>query len=576
MRGRMKSRLHGFLRWAAVGLILFGSMCGGAKPLPASPTPMDSQNNAGQAFTKEAKKIGMQGGTQKAVVILDQAYQLAINAKPSVKVEALTQIADTMKQVDKARAAQIYRAGFEATQEVPLDEEQFNKAEFQSRLAVGLADIDAEAAMELARRIDQPRPTEQTVFESLFGKGKTNFRALAIQKVALKLAEKDLPRAMILVLPTLRERNFPYQAILPLAAKLKASSPDQAQDLYSEIVQQFTVEDPTFLQVISFITLVRTLSNLNRNLTIQAINVVLQKIPVMEEGFSKALQEESKKTGHPVMPMPFSFGAIAKGMLLPVMKKLEPERAAALEKEILPAVQAVDNMSGGLLSSSLMSPNLDIVEGPQAQQERMLDKLDPQKLPERQRSMMSGAFATSLAASNPKKASDFVQYIDDKKQEALALAAIAGGYASLDKEKARSVLADAMTAAEKIRAKEDRAVLFTMLAESAAKIEQEQARNLYKTAFENYDQAFEELGQAVSTEKQRQTNENLGIKLSVRYSRAIAGYAKIDFDDAVERAKRIQDDHSKLMTLVDLATRVLLRDRPIPPIQFVNSVFPIP
>jgi hypothetical protein len=83
--------------------------------------------------------------------------------------------------------------------------------------------------------------------------------------------------------------------------------------------------------------------------------------------------------------------------------------------------------------------------------------------------------------------------------------------------------------------------------------------------------AFDDLKKSVSSEKERTDNEDRNKQLSQRYSDAVAGYANVDFDDAVERAQRIEDEQTKLQTLIRLATRVLVPDREIPPPQYLNA-----
>ncbi|MBZ5537327.1 MAG: hypothetical protein LAO31_15335 [Acidobacteriia bacterium] len=537
----------------------------------SAPSP-SIQSKESEGSSKQKKSSQEKTSNEKARLILDQAYQLSLNAKPATKVEAMTQIAETMAKIDKSKAAAIYRTAFEATQEIPINDKEVNRASLESRLAVGLADIDPEAAMELATRVDPAPPTEESNMMSIFSKGAQNFRAQAIQQVAMKLADKDLSKAMILILPTLRERDFPYDAILPLAGKLKKEAPDKAELLFNELLQQFSVSSPTVTQMIMFSTVIRIFADLNRNLTLQAIDITLQKIPQMEEDLKKAME----KQGGAQFLTDFSFGILVKAVLMPVLRKLDPERAAALEKEVQPAVEKMDKQTGGLFSSALMNSDIDLTDSPEKQEGKILANVDLDKVPEGQRGMLGNSMALNLAQSNPARAQDFTKYISQDKQKAMALAVIAGGFAASDKEKARSVLSEAATLAEKIKAKEDRAVLFTMFAESAVRFDRGLSRGYYGTAFENFDQAFEELKAAVSTEQERTANQNKTQQLSRRYSRAVAGYANVDFDDAVERAKRIADEQEKLLTLVRLATRVLVPDREIPPVQFLGASPRIP
>lgn len=534
-----------------------------------SSTPSKSvQSKQGEASLTEKKSPREKTSNEKARLILDQAYQLALSAKPDVKVEAMAQIASTMAQVDKQRAAAIYRTAFEATQEMPITEEGLTRASLQSRLAVELADIDVQAAMDLAARVDSLPESEESNMMSIFERGSRNFRARAIQQVAMKLAEKDLSQAMILVLPTLRDRDFPYEAILPLAGKLKKESPDKAEVLFNELLQQFSVSSPTVGQMIMFPMVIRVLADLNRSLTLQAIDITLQKIPQMEENLKKA----SEGRGGVRAPTDFSFGTLVKAILLPLLRKLDPQHAAALDGEVLPFVEKIDKDSGGMFSATtLMNPDFDLTNRPEMLEKRMWENLDLEKVPEARRGGMASVAALNLAQSNPAKAQDAVKYIADEKQKAMVLAAIAGGYAAGDKEKARSVLSEAATLAERIKASEDRAVLFTMLAESAARLDRGLSQRYYSTSFESYDQAFQELKAAVSTEEERTANQNKTQQLSRRYSRAVAGYANVDFDDAVERAKRIADEQEKLMTLVRLATRILVPNKEIPPVQFLGA-----
>lgn len=522
--------------------------------------------------TTDSKKGHKPSSSEKARLILDQAYQLALNSKPAIKVDALAMIAETMKLVDKTKAVTYYQTAFEATQEVPLADKQVNRAAIQSRVAIGLAEIDAEAALELASRVDQPPPSEETgLFPMFMSRGSQNFRAQAIQRVAMKLAEKDLDRAMIVILPTVRERDFPYEAVLPLAGKLMKEAPDKAQTLFNELIQQFSATTtPGFNQMIMFSMIIRVFADANRNPALQAVDITLQKIPPMEESLKKAMEEEAKKSGLPPQPLPFSLGTLPKVMLLPTLRKLDPERAAALEKETQPTIELLDKHSGGLFSSALMNSDMDLTGRPEEQQAKMLNKIDMERIPEAQRGPISNSLALSLARTNPEKAMGMTQYVSTDKEKAIALAAIAGGFAAKDKDKARSVLSDAAPLAEKVKDKQDRAFVFTMLGESAVAIDVAQAKSFYSTAFENYDQAMEELSRTTSNEKERTTNESALKQLSRRYSRAVAGYAELDIDAAVERARRMGDEQSMLQTLIRLATRVLAPDREIPAMQFLN------
>lgn len=492
-----------------------------------------SQPATSRAPATESKQAKKQTGAEKAGAVLDQAYQMALNAKPVVKAQALAQIAETMKGVDKSKASSYYHTAFESTVEIPLDEKQINRGATQSRLAVGLADINAEAAMELATRVDAPPPTKEQGFMTPFARGSQNFRAQAIQQVAMKLAEKDLSRAMILILPTLRERDFPYDAILPLAGKLRKEAPDKAETLFNELLQQFNVSAPTFNQMVLFPVLIRVFADLNRALTLQAIDAVLAKIPAFQDDLSKSMQESAEESGHLVAAMPFDMGAIPKAMVISMLKKIDPDRAAALEKEVAPTMDALDKQTGGMVSRSILSMDFDPSESMEKQQDKMLNSIDPGKMPESQRGPFSNVLALSLARSNPERAMDFTKHITADRDKALALAAIAGGYVTKDKDKARGLLGEAGTLAEKVKNMEDRAVIYTMMAETAARLDRELAKSFYNTAFESYAQAFDEYQQAVSSEKERNANENKAKELARRYSRAVASYANIDFDDAV-------------------------------------------
>ena len=521
--------------------------------------------------SKEKKSAPAKTSTEKARLILDQAYQLALNAKPAARAEALAEIADALAQVDKPRAAVIYRTAFEATQDMPIEEEQKNgrievRAQIQSYLAVGLADIDPEAAMELANRVDPPLYTDESM--SVFRRGGgNNYRARAIQQVVMKLADKDLSKAMILILPTLKDNEFPYSAILPLAGRLKKEAPDKAELLFSELLRHFAASPPTVSEVLAFPTVIRAFADLNRNLALQAVDTTLQKIPQMEEAVKK---ETEKHPARPGQPSP-DFGALTKSLLLPTLRMLDPQRAAALEKEVQPYVEKRDKETGGMFSAARMNPEVDPTSSGQRQQEKMLEKADLDKMPEAQRDRFSISTALSLAQSNPAKAQDVSKYITEDRNRAWALAAIAGGFAASDKEKARSVLSEAASLAEKVKVKEDRAVLFAMLGEGAVRIDRELAKRYYLTSFENFDQTLEELKQPAATEKEQTANEEKIEQLSQRYSMAVADYSNVDFDGAVERARQIKNEEEKLPTLIRLATRVLAPNSRIPRIQFLGK-----
>ncbi|MDD5542259.1 MAG: hypothetical protein PHX83_03725 [Acidobacteriia bacterium] len=543
---------------------------------PASATGQKSEPVAkGQPEGKPAgksEKAKAASSSAKAAQILDETYQLALNAKPAVKVEILSQVANTMKEVDKTRAGKIYQTAFEATQELPADDTN-KRAQAQSELAVGFADIDVESALALAMRVEETPPADKPdIMMSLFGRGNTNFRAQAIQQVASKVGEKDLSRAVLLILPTLQNRDFPFDAVMPLLMKLQRSAPDQANTLFGEMIRQFSAGNPSFMQTVMFATATRVFANVNSNLALEAVDAVLQKIPELEEATMKEMMKNAPPGSSP-QSMPFSFGAIIKMALVPTLKKLDPARGEALEKEIKPQMESMDKMTGGMFSSG-MNMDFDSSEPPEKQQQKFFDGLDPQKFPESQRGAMSNVMAMSLADLNPQKALAFAEYATDERQKTLALAAIAGGFASSDKERARSLLSDAASAAEKIKGKPDRAVIFTMLAESAVKIDRTLAPGFYATAFENYEQAFDELSQSVSSEKERSANTQKRKELSNRESRAIAGYANVNFDDAVERARRIGDERQKLLTLVQLARRILVPADLPSVLQFIDAPTP--
>jgi hypothetical protein len=274
----------------------------------------------------------------------------------------------------------------------------------------------------------------------------------------------------------------------------------------------------------------------------------------------------------PGQPSP-DFGALTKSLLLPTLRMLDPQRAAALEKEVQPYVEKRDKETGGMFSAARMNPEVDPTSSGQRQLEKTLDKVDFDKMPEAQRSQISRSLAMDVSQSDPAKAQDVAKYISEDRNRAGALAAIAGGFAASDIEKARSLLSEAAFLAEKVKVKEDRAVLFAVLGENAARIDSELSKAYYSTAFENFDQALEELKQSANTEteKDRMARERKMEQLSERYSMEVGGFAKVDFDGAVERARRIENEGERLSTLIQVATRVLGPNKRSHRIQFIGE-----
>jgi hypothetical protein len=54
----------------------------------------------------------------------------------------------------------------------------------------------------------------------------------------------------------------------------------------------------------------------------------------------------------------------------------------------------------------------------------------------------------------------------------------------------------------------------------------------------------------------------------------VGGFAKVDFDGAVERARRIENEGERLSTLIQVATRVLGPNKRSPRIQFIGEGLP--
>lgn len=540
---------------------------------------------------------------EKARELLNRCYQEALGTEPRTKAEAISKIAAAMRPISKERALYFYEQAFQATGEIQSPENPRDKIQLQFQIVMDMGGLDPAKALEHALRMDQiPISGESSL------RGLANMRSNALSFLASRLAEKDPDRAFEIVQQQIAEGNYDPSFLAPLAIQLKKTRPDKSEQLFIEAMNQFAKPSRDQFQVQSFVNLTTRLFSLNPGLTEKALDLIVQAIDDLE----KKQQDQSVAfaiTSVNSQGKSASVGSIrefAVVQLLAMMKKLNPEKAKSLEEHYAkyrdqiaknpngifpfgddpqapvntgktvdveqysagpPRTMTRDGAAGGVgpsSSGSVTTPTTRaesqsvVVAVRPAGSGSTQTRLDPNRLASQLRSQMQVENAVRTAQNDPQAAMNVLALIESPTDRAKALARIAPAFYGTDPDKAKSLLADAYSVAEKITDSFDRAQVYAYIAEGYLNFDRDRAQSLLGEAFVLADKVVEE-------EASRQPNSlPFADRTPPEFRRSNQLYqlllprlARLNIEDAIARTDQISDKRLKLLSLINIADYLL-------------------
>ncbi|HEX9135321.1 MAG TPA: hypothetical protein VF905_00060, partial [Nitrospirota bacterium] len=469
----------------------------------------ETRRSAAKADSAEAAK-------KKAEELLNRTYQEALGADPDTKAEALTRVAQSMRKISKDRALYVFQQAFDSTLEIQQEDAIRRKASRQFQIVSMVTPLDLEKALQMALRMERVYPTGEQPRPMI------NLRNNALSYVAAQMASKSPDRAFEIVEQQISEGNFEPGFLAPVATALRKTRPDKSEQLFLEAIHQFEKPGQDLLQVQSFVDLTGRLFDLNRSLSAKAVDLIVQAI----DGLEKKQQEDS---------ISFSFTSVndqgktsissireyAAIQAVAMMRRLDPERAKALEEQyskyraqisknpngFFPIGNDADPASGapGTVQSQAgdgsQVQKTFLAETPSAVdtnpaagtpttttgQRTVVFRTsgnsgptpeDANRLTSQLQSQLQTEKAVHAAQNNPQAAMNMITQLESPTDRAKALARVAGVIYKTDPEKAKSLLADAYTAAEKISDPYDRASLYGYLADGYSNFDRDRARAL--------------------------------------------------------------------------------------------------
>lgn len=560
--------------------------------------------NSSDHQTGIAKTDNSETNKKKAQALLNRCYQEALVTEPEVKAEALNRVAQSMGKINRERALYIFQQAFDAAGEIQAANATQRKASLQYSIVNSLATTDTEKALELALRMDRVYPTGDIPFRGV------NWRNNALSFLASRIANKDPNRAFEIIQQEISEGNYEPSFMAPVALAFKKSSPDKAEQLYIEAIHQFEKPNHDVLQVHSFVDLTTRLFDLNHNLSAKALDLIIQAIDDLEkkqqeDGFSFTITSEDSKGKSSVS----SIREYAAIQALAMMRRLDPERAKSMEeryakyrdslsrnpngffpigndsetpantqtasKEEVDATVSGSNPSRTVIrttasgtsgpSDTSSSTNQQSVFVVRATSGSGSPPPDPNRLAVQLQTQMQIENAVRTAQNNPAAAMNSILRIESPADRAKALARVASAVYKSDPEKAKSLLSDVYTTAEKISDSYDRAQIYGYLADGYLNFDRDRARALLTEAFTTTDKILDE-------EANRPTSQPFENRLPPEFRRSnqlyqqlLTSLARLNIDEAITRAEQISDKKIKLMTLINIAGFILNDGQTTPP-----------
>ncbi|MDD5543350.1 MAG: hypothetical protein PHX83_09255 [Acidobacteriia bacterium] len=549
-----------------------------------NPNPSNSPDSSVDA-AKKTKEAAKAKNKKKAQELLNRCYQEALGTPPATQAETLQHVAEAMQKIDKEKAVQIYQQAFAATQQLDASDRQVRKDAVQFNLVLSMSGLDVEKALQLAQKMDIVYPSPDDPNPSPL-----RFRNNALSMLASRLAGKDPERAFQLVEDQITQGNYDPSFIAPVAIALSKTHPQQAEQLFIEAIHQFEKPTDDFIQVQSFVNLTSRLFDLNHSLSQQAVELILKEVDRLQ----KKQKEDNTSfvmTSVNSQGKSYSVNSMAEYaavQAIAMMRRLDPERAKQLEEQYADFRNSIAKNPNGLFpfgntpdptsqtSSSESSAPGGTASNPSTgqrtvNQERTIfistggssgssgasqPKPDPSQLTSQIQNQMKLNQAARLATTDPNAALNMVTQLTNPTDQAKALARIGVALANTDPEKAKGLLSDAYTAAQKVEDPYDRAQILGYVGDGYSQLDPARAQTVLGEAFHAADQVVEE---------QAKNNSGPGSNLKLTlfqpadelFKQLVSALAKINIDAAIARSEQISDQKSKLMALVQVAGIVL-------------------
>ncbi|MBZ5537567.1 MAG: hypothetical protein LAO31_16545 [Acidobacteriia bacterium] len=514
--------------------------------------------------------------------LLNRCYQEALQSELRVKTYMLLDIAQSMAGIDRKRAILIYEQAFNAALELQGSENATARAMNQSNIARMVYGYDPEKALELALRI-----------ESMPGSvSQANIRLGALGDMVVRLADKDPERAFGIVREEMAHGDCLKTLIVPMAVALQKKRPELAETLYIEAIHQFEKPVTNAPDFINFIDMASSLFDLNRALTVQAVEIILKAIDNMADHPPEVdvrLETFDGKTKT-------SYDGVreyAISKVLPVVRRMDPERAKGLEEKFSASRGLLPKSSGTELGSmseysmaspakpSTPTPDSSSAQNPSAPPPALgtptysrmtLIHRDAVGAPTKPPVDFSARRAAEqarmesanqvfqigrLAREDPEAAQAQLKTLAPGPSRVKATATMALALIKKDPEQAKSLLNEAATATEKLSDPYDQAECDGLIARGFLQFDQDRAQQILKEALKLADQLVQE-------EEERKSNPKppAGVVTTFRspqplFSTLLGTLARLNIDDAMARAEKIKDKETKVRALVQIANALM-------------------
>ncbi len=609
-------RLSALVFYAAVGAVLGWTIpiCGQQptyKPVPSEPQKEASKPATSKEETRPSNaKADMTAANRKrAEELLNKCYQDGLNSEPEDKAESLSRIADSMRKINKERALFIFQQAFEATSEIQSTDQSPKKAQLQSSIATMMAPIDVEKALQCALKMDKVYPKGDQKLPYM------NFRNDALGLIAAQMANKDPDRAFEVVQQQITEGNFEPNLLAPVATALRKSRPEKSEQIFLEAIRQFQKPTIDVFQIMGFVNLTARLFELNRTLTREAVDLIVQAVDELEKKqqdntMSFTMDMQNDKGGKSSVNSIREFAAV---QAVAMMRRLDPERAKALEEHYSQYRANISKNPNGIMPiggdlDALMAGRGTVQEdvqtttggpgqvttgrrvvtsndgntstlpsgsdpaGPQGtgtQNTVVIMRVDgsgsgsppkpvdTNRLAAQANAQMQVASAARLAQSDPQAALNMVGKIELPADRAKALARVAGVLAKTEPEKARGLLGEAYTAAEKVPDALDRATILGYIADGYSNMDRDRALAVYTEAFTVAEKAMEEEAKAPASTPFADRLPTEFRRSNQVYKQLLTGLSKLNIDEAILRSGQIGDKKIRLLMLISIADYIL-------------------
>jgi hypothetical protein len=183
--------------------------------------------------------------------------------------------------------------------------------------------------------------------------------------------------------------------------------------------------------------------------------------------------------------------------------------------------------------------------------------VDTNRLAAQANAQMQVASAARLAQSDPQAALNMVGKIELPADRAKALARVAGVLAKTEPEKARGLLGEAYTAAEKVPDALDRATILGYIADGYSNMDRDRALAVYTEAFTVAEKAMEEEAKAPASTPFADRLPTEFRRSNQVYKQLLTGLSKLNIDEAILRSGQIGDKKIRLLMLISIADYIL-------------------